>query len=405
MNWKNSRPFISRITFKHALIYVAIALAIIYFVFSGSDPVPTPTSESLGQQEEATALAPDGSISLSKTQLKTQKIETDVVESARFYPVPGLSARAVQPLDASVEVTAPYAGVVTRILADAGQTVNPGQALIYIQSKDALAAQSDLARTTAEATVAKQQAQRDASLLGEGIISAARSQQSQAADKAAQSALALARGAVTSIKFIDNGQVGEYAVLSPMKGEVLRRIPTPGQSVAQLETLMTIAEPGKLDILFYAPVKLLGQIRPGIEVTLPEQGKAIVVAVGADADPSSQSLQARAQVKMATDTDKPALVPGQQFPVTLLLEAPTGALELPAKAVLPMGNGHVVFTAQPDAPNEGLRLHAVPVRLLGSDGNSSVIAAPTAEYSNRLTSGHQVVTQGTSVLKSLLPVH
>jgi RND family efflux transporter MFP subunit len=361
------------------------------------------TPDTAPGQEESTSINKDGSVTLLKSQLEAQNIETAPVEDATYFPVPGLPAQAIAPLESSTQVTAPYAGVVTRILVDAGASVQQGQPLLVIQSRDVLVAQSALKKAEAEAAMASRQARRDASLLAEGIISAARNEQSQARNKAAQSALTQAAGALASLGNVENSQAGEYAVLSPMTGDVLQRYPEPGQSVSAFETVFTIAKPGLMDIHFSAPLNWLEQIRPGTQVKLPGGYQASVAAVGANADPASQSLRVRAHLKIEGQAKQP-FIAGQQFPVTLLLQAPENALAVPAAALLPLGNAQVVFVARPDTTSGSVKIYAVPVRQLGSDNDISIIVNTSERYAGTLTKHALVVTRGTSVLKSMIPV-
>ena len=134
---------------------------------------------------EAVAQPSAGSVQLNAAQLRAQGVETAIVKDAAAIPLDGLPAQTVAPLSASAQVVAPYGGVVTRVLVDEGAAVRQGQALARIQSKDVLAAQADLARARTDATAAATQARRDAALLAEGIIPAARNEQTQARAAAA----------------------------------------------------------------------------------------------------------------------------------------------------------------------------------------------------------------------------
>ncbi len=353
----------------------------------------------------ASALAPaaaaaDAGLVLGPAQLRALDIATAAAGAATLLPVPGLPAQAAAPLAASAQVTAPYAGVVTRILIDEGAEVRKGQPLARIQSRDALAAQGELARARSEARAAALQARRDAALLAEGIIPAARNEQSQARTQAAQAGLQQAAGALAQLRMVAGGQAGEYELLAPLSGQVLRRQLMPGQSVAALEAAFVVAEAGRMDVNFTAPLRLRSALQPGLLVSLPDGGQARVVAVGADADPASQSLRVRASVQ-----GRAALAAGQQFSVSLQLPAPAGALAVPPSALLPSGQGHVLYVASDAAGAEkgALRLRAVHVQLLGGDESASVVQPAAQDGTTALQAGDQVVTRGTALLRSLLP--
>lgn len=346
------------------------------------------------------AAAADAGLVLGAAQLRALNIATAAAGAATLLPVPGLPAQAAAPLAASAQVNAPYAGVVTRILIDEGAEVRKGQPLARIQSRDALAAQGELARARSEATAAALQARRDAALLAEGIIPAARNEQSQARTQAAQAGLQQAAGALAQLRMVAGGQAGEYELLAPLSGQVLRRQLMPGQSVAALEAAFVVAEAGRMDVNFTAPLRLRSALQPGLLVSLPDGGQARVAAVGADADPASQSLRVRASVQ-----GRAALAAGQQFSVSLQLPAPAGALAVPPSALLPSGQGHVLYVASDAAGAEkgALRLRAVHVQLLGGDESASVVQPAAQDGATALQAGDQVVTRGTALLRSLLP--
>ncbi|MCD7100369.1 efflux RND transporter periplasmic adaptor subunit [Stenotrophomonas sp. MMGLT7] len=369
---------------SHRLRWLAAAAAVLVAVLAWwlwpSAPQDAPA-------EAAPVAAADGSIELSEQQLRAQGIAGEAVAAATSIPLPGLPAQAAAPLDASARVTVPYAGVVTRILVDEGASVRRGQPLAWIQGRDLLQAQAELAQARSEATAASLQAQRDRILLSEGIIAAAREEQSRARAAAAEGVRRQAEGALSQLRMAEGGQPGEYELLAPMGGRILRRAIQPGQAMAALEEAFVVAEPGPIDINFSAPVRVRAALAPGLEVALPDGARATVVAVGADTDPASQSLRVRAQV--AADA---GYVAGQQFDVTLQLPAPPDSLAVPTAALLPAGEGHVLYRI------DGRRIGRVPVQaLLGGDRDTSIVLAPG------LAPGAQVVTRGTAMLKSLIP--
>ena len=362
---------------------------------------PTPALEAhIGQ---------DGSVVLSAVQLRTQGVETAPARATDVVSVEGLMAQAMVPLAASAQVVAPYSGVVTRLLVDEGALVRQGQALARIQSQEVLSAEAELARARTEAATARLQAQRDAALLAEGIIAAARHEQSQARAAAAHSTLQQAQGALARLRPVAGGAAGEYELLAPIAGQVVRRQVVPGQAVAALEAAFVLAEPGQLDLFFSAPLRLRSELHPGLNVRLPDGMLAQVQAVGADADAASQSLRVRARLQAADGTVLPYAA-GQQMRVSLQLPAPPEALIVPTSALLPAGAGHVLFVAQTQADTQPaqVRIHAVAVQLLGdSAAGSAVRVLPVADANAAtptLAADMQVVTRGTALLKSMVPM-
>ncbi|MDL5038423.1 efflux RND transporter periplasmic adaptor subunit [Comamonas sp. Y6] len=355
---------------------------------------------------ETVAQPNNGGVQLSAAQLRAQGVETALVKDAAVIPLDGLPAQTVAPLSASAQVVAPYGGVVTRVMVDEGAAVRQGQALARIQSKDVLAAQADLARARTDAAAAVAQARRDAALLAEGIIPAARNEQTQARAAAAQSTLQEANGALARLRPVSGGPAGEYELLAPLSGRVMRRHLILGQAVAPLDIAFVVAEPGPLDVSVAVPLRLRSDLHLGLEVRLPDSTTARVTAIGGDTDLSSQSLRVRARVD-ADQAGAGSYAAGQQISVALLLPAPQGTLSVPSSALLPAGSGHVVYVAEPasqDKPGD-LRVRAVPVQLLGQDESEASSAVRSASPDTApLVAGMQVVVRGTALLKSMIPL-
>ena len=323
---------------------------------------------------------------MTRQQERNLGIRTERSRAATDEPVTGLPAEAMSPLATTTQVTVPFAGVVTRVLVDEGEQVRRGQPLLRVQSRDFIALQGELARVRAESGAAKEQARRDALLAKEGIIPAARRIESEARSAAASASVTEASAMLSQLRRPAEGMPGEYDILAPQAGRILRRGVRPGQAMEAMAPAFVMAGSTELDIVFTSPIGLHSTLRPGLAVHLPDGGVATVVAVGADTDALSQSLRVRARAEHAG-----ALVPGQQFEVALSLPPPEDAVEVPASALLPHGEQQVLYLLD----ETGYRgLVVVP---LGSDGGRAVISA------KGLRPGMQVVVAGASVLKSLAP--
>lgn len=327
-----------------------------------------------------------GRVRLTRQQERNLGIRTERSRAATDVPVTGLPAEAMSPLATTTQVTVPFAGVVTRVLVDEGEQVRRGQPLLRVQSRDFIALQGELARVRAESGAAKEQARRDALLAKEGIILAARRIESEARSAAASASVTEASAMLSQLRRPAEGMPGEYDILAPQAGRILRRGVRPGQAMEAMAPAFVMAGSTELDIVFTSPIGLHSTLRPGLAVHLPDGGVATVVAVGADTDALSQSLRVRARAEHAG-----ALVPGQQFEVALSLPPPEDAVEVPASALLPHGEQQVLYLLD----ETGYRgLVVVP---LGSDGGRAVVSA------KGLRPGMQVVVAGASVLKSLAP--
>lgn len=364
------------------LLVLALAALVLAYFFLANKRAPEAASETAAPSADA-----QGRVRISAAQRQALGIETTPAEAADSLPVTGLPAEAMPPLAASTQVTVPFAGVVTRVLADEGESVRRGQALLRVQSRELIAIQGDLARARAEAGVAGQQAQRDALLAKEGIIPTARRAESAARAAAASASLGEANAMLAQIRRPPGGAPGEYEILAPQAGVLLRRQASPGQAMEAMAPAFVIAEGNQLDIQFNAPIALRDALRPGLTVELPGGAQGRVVAVGADTDSTSQTLRLRARADAAG-----AVIAGQQFEVALRLPAPDNAIEVPASALTAHGARTLLYIEENGA------FRGVLVDTLGGDADTAVVEG------GGLKPGVVVVKKGVSVLKSLAPV-
>ncbi len=366
--------------------WIAVAVALVLLVLAvwwQRRPAPPDA----GTQAAAPVADEQGRVRLSAEQFKALGIETVAAKAAERVPVTGLPAEAMPPHAASTQVTVPFAGVVTRVLVDEGERVRRGQPLLRLQSRDLIGMQGDLARARTEAGVAAQQAQRDSVLAQEGIIPAARRAESAARAATARINLDEAGAMLSQLRRVRGGLPGEYDILSPQAGLVLRRNVTPGKAIEAMAPAFVIAGTDALDIRFSVPIALRAQLRPGLPVLLPGGAQGRVVAVGADTDSATQTLRVRASVESPG-----GLVAGQQTEVALQLTAPADAVEVPVGALLPHGQREVLYVL------DGGTLRGLVVERLGGDADIAVVRG------DGLRPGMQVVRKGASVLKTLAPL-
>lgn len=361
-----------------SIIVVAIVLLLGGWFLLRGDHSPQATAVPEAKRDA------DGGLKLDPVQTEALGLETEEAVAATTMPISGLPAEVAPPLESSARVAAPYGGIVTRILHDEGDVVAAGDALVRIQSRDLLGAQADLARARSESAAATQQAKRNELLLQEGIIALSRNEESQARAAGAEAARRQAEGALSGLRIVSGGVPGEYELLAPIAGKVLRRMVVPGQAVAALEETYAVAAPGSLDLLFSVAVGSRSRVAPGMHVRLPDGSSGSIVAVGADTDRASQRLRVRARA----DDDR-GLVAGQHLELTLLAPAPPDSIAVPSASLITEGDGHVLYVLA------GETYRVVRVERLGGDAAQAIVRG-------EVRAGERVVVRGASALKTLL---
>lgn len=329
----------------------------------------------------APTMAAETAKMLTPAQKQALDIRVGAAQAAQYLPLDGLPARVGMPLGGSAVVTAPYEGVVVELLAREGQTVQRGQPLARIRSREALALGAELAAAQGEFRVARAQAERDRQLLAEGIIPAARAQADEARRAAAAARL---QGLQAARAMAPAGAApGVYELRAPIAGRVLERTLQLGEPVATFAKAYVLAAGDRVMLELRVPARDAAALRTGLPVRAEGGGEGRVDEIGGAVDPASQSVRVRAEV------DGGHLLVGQQTRATLLLPAPAGALRVPSDAVLEREGHARVYVVR-----DGGYL-AVPVqRLAQTTAGESVISGP-------LVAGDSLVVRGAARLDAM----
>lgn len=208
------------------------------------------------------------------------------------------SATVAVPPGQEVTVTAPFAGVVTRIDAGLGDTVRQGAALLTLSSPMLADARRQAREAQLESMNAQAALQRDQSMYDEGLIPAARLQLSQnryrAAESARQAHEAMLRA--TGASEAPNGDYASGTVRAPRQGSVVEAISGVGQRVEAGAVLFRIADLRQLQLDIVLSGDKAGLLHTGDSVTVPaREARATLTGVSRALD-ASQQARARARV-------------------------------------------------------------------------------------------------------------
>lgn len=331
-----------------------------------------------------TAAAAENEIVLTSAQRQALNVTVAAARAASELPLDRLPTSVRAPLQDSAVITAPYAGTVVAVLAREGESVRRGQALARVQSREAMALGAELAAARAAYAVADAQARRDRSLLEEGIIAAARAEESAARSDAARERLRELEAARALAPAAAGAPAGTYEVRATIDGRVLERSLRLGEPVGALAKAFVVARRDRVMLELRVPARYAAAVRPGQRVRTAGGAEGRVVEVGAAVDPASQSVLVRAEAPAQN------LLPGEETAATLALPAPAGALELPAAALVRVGARARVFAQT----RGGFRPVDVDVLAQTGDGRA-VVRAP-------LPVGTPVAATGTGALKAML---
>jgi RND family efflux transporter MFP subunit len=324
-------------------------------------------------------------LELSAAQQRALGIETqpagDMAAASGRLP-----ARVVVPPAQMRVLAAPVAGRVEMLAVVPGETVRRGQVLARLSSPQALELQRDVRQSAAQATLWRQNLQRDEQLFAEGLIAESRLLATRAA---ASQALAQHDERRRSLELAGGGlgKAGEsLALVAPIDGVVLAQEAELGQRLEAAAPIYQLARLSPLWLEIQAPLPLAASLQAGMALkTVAPAVSGKIVVVGRSVDPLSNGVLVRGEVVAGAEL----LTTGQVLEVEFASRAGQG-IALPAAAVVRHEGAALVFVADA-APG---RFVARPVRIVSQGGGTVRV--------DGLQADERVVVKGASGLKAML---
>jgi len=384
-----------KITFRDKAVGVLLLLAAggMAYRLMGT-PLPQPTTPK------------SVSVRKAKADKNTLYFAPDAPQLAylRIQPVMQVSAPVSEPLpariaydeDRTARLNSPVAGRVLQIVAQPGDKVTAGQALIWLDSPDFGNALTDAAKSKAELRQ-KNLAYERAKMLFEGEVLArkdlemAEADLSQSQAEARRSALKLhnfSQGAKLSIS-------GErIALRTPITGIVTERQVNPGAEVRPDAPgpLFVITEPAYLWAVIDLPERDVAKVHndQAVDIELDafpgEHFSARVSAIATALDATSRRVQVRCLLPNPTHRLKPEMFAR----ATLLADTQRRVLRVPNGALVMTGLHYFVFVETAPGVLEKRRVAVT------SEGRDYAI------ITDGLRVGDRIVTTGTLLLNSEL---
>lgn len=335
-------------------------------------------------------------IRISAAQIEKAGIRFIEVQSAQSATEGlRLAGSAVTPPNRMEVVSTPAAGVVQALLVNSLENVKAGQTIARIHSPDLLQWQRDYVQQFTQLEMITKKAERDESLLSEGIISAGRAQetrnllqQARVAVQERAQMLKLAGLSESAIARLNNpsGLTPVIDIRSSAGGSVLEWMVTPGQRVEAGAPLAKVARAGELWLELQASRAQGEQIAVGDVVktkSCKQSGK--VLAIATQVSESNQLVMVRASLPGA---DK-CLKPGQYLEATISNKTPPASgWSLPSTALVRNGSNEFVFVRNAEG------VQAVPVTVVSRAIDQVIVQGA-------LTAKQSIAVQGLASLKGM----
>lgn len=314
--------------------------------------------------------------------------------------------------DRSTPIFSPYAGRVTKLAAKAGDTVERGQPLFFIEATDMVQAQNDFLAAVAALNKARsrvtltQIVERQNRRLYDAKAGSLRDQQTAEADVAqaqadqhtAETALEAARNRLTILgktedeiaAFQDKGRISSATpIYAPIAGTVVQRRVGPGQYVSYTSTgsvdpVFLIGDLSTVWLVAYIRESEASKVRIGQQLDFtvlayPQtQFKANVDYVAAALDPVSRRLMVRATINNAKGEFKPEMFAS----VTIYTEEGDSSPSVSLDAVIYEAENARVWVAHDDKTVEPRQIR------------TGVTVGKRVQVLQGLKPGERVVTKG-----------
>jgi len=349
-------------------------------------------------QEEAKPTVVGNVITFPAASPAIKNIQTAIVAGPREREL-NIPGRLVWDEDHTVRVFTPFAGRVSRLVANVGDKVAQGQVLAELQSPDFAAAQADARKAQSMLTLAKQALGRVKELAANGVSAGKDLQQSES-DYA--NAEAEARRTQARLKLYGNTQNidQKFNLVSPLAGTVVERNLNPGQELRPDQPSapqFVVTDPSKLWVQLDAAEADLKQLKPGAAVVIssnqyPDDAFAGEIKQIADyIDPVSRTLKIRGAV---SNLDR--RLKAEMFVTARVALAKSEYPTVPENAVFLEGIRRFVFvkTSPEKFTRRGIRV--------SMDSTNTVAAQTGLKVLSGLQEGDEVVVSGNLFMQQMV---
>ena len=298
----------------------------------------------------------------------------------------------------SVTVQAQVEGFLKKINVKSGERVAAGKILFEIDDSSQLAVVAGLESTRAareaDASYARQQAERVKKLLAAGAASQQELEQAEAAQRSTQAQLKAIEEQIRQQK-----NEWQYSRVTAPAAGVIGDIPVrEGDRITRQTQLTTIDDNSTLELYLNVPVQEAPKVKPGQAVhVLNESGETVatehVSFISASADDQTQTVLVKTPI-----SQRGGAVRSEQFIRARIIWSTAPTLTVPLVAVTRISGGYFVYVADP-GPNGGLVAHQKPVQVGPLVGNDYVVLGGVKAGDRVIVAGIQKIGDGAPVME------
>lgn len=301
----------------------------------------------------------EGRTTIPDAALASSGIEIATAGPGQLSPQLELPGEVVVPTTRQVRVSSRLAGVLTVLRATMGQTVQQGDVIAIVTSRELADAASSYVTAVERVEFSRVTRDREEDLAKRRITAMQDFQIAEQAYGLAQTELAVARQALTTLGLdeatiaglptAEPGTLSRLQVRAPIGGVVTEQTAAAGETVGPDAPLLTITDTREVWVNVQVHARDLGQVRPGRKVTVSAVGPSLVtegtiVSVSPIVGDDTRTATARVVLPNTSGRWQPGLFAS----VIVHLEGTAAAVVVPVEALQTFRDWTVVFVRYGD---------------------------------------------------------
>ena len=291
-------------------------------------------------------------VEVDEGMLRDLRVTTRPVESRTGSDLVVLLGELAVDQRTYAEVGTPVAARVTRLLANAGDTVRVGQTLAELTSPELGRERAEYLSASARLTLAESALERKRSLAAEKIAPLREVQEAESAVGEARAALRSSRAAIAAFGVepssddSDDSLSSLFVLRSPVAGAVIERTPVVGQMLDPAVPAFRIGNLSTLWLTVHAFERDAVRIRKGVSArlsfpALPGQDfEGTVTVIGRQVERESRTVPVQIDVQNKQNSLRPGMSATATLPVG---ETGAAILTVPVSSVQRVRNEWCVF--------------------------------------------------------------
>jgi membrane fusion protein, heavy metal efflux system len=322
--------------------WLAIAGAVVLAGSIGFVTARLTVSEPAASPPETRKQVQPDEVKVSPADLAANGIVTEMVTRGSFDTTITAPAMVDAEIRGEAVIAAQVAGTVIRIAKRLGDRATAGEALAFIESRDAaaLAAARDIAESRLK--LAESALSREKNLYDQMVTPRQDLERAQSDVETAEAEARRAQAAADAAHLAPDGKT--VAVISPLSGTVTSRSAALGLFVQPQTELFRVSDPRFIDVDAAVPALDAQRISPGDPAKLVTRSGMEMRGVVRSITPTVDERTRSATVVIDPLPNQPALAPGElvQVEISTLRSAASGFV-VPEEAVQNIEGRNVVF--------------------------------------------------------------